>query len=151
MTAATMTAALLTPPALPTAPSVAFAHGAVGVPRLLLRLEGALVLGAALFAYARLGGSWTWFAILVLLPDLSLPGYLADPRTGAAAYNVRHSYLGPALLAAASVLLGVPVLLFGAAIWSGHIGFDRMLGYGLKYGSAFGDTHLGRVGRRRAT
>jgi len=25
--------------------------------------------------------------------------------------------------------------------------FDRMLGYGLKYASGFGDTHLGRIGR----
>jgi Domain of unknown function (DUF4260) len=32
----------------------------------------------------------------------------------------------------------------------GHIGLDRMLGYGLKYGTAFGDTHLGRVGDERA-
>jgi Domain of unknown function (DUF4260) len=28
-----------------------------------------------------------------------------------------------------------------------HIGFDRMLGYGLKYASGFGDTHLSRIGR----
>jgi hypothetical protein len=28
-----------------------------------------------------------------------------------------------------------------------HIGFDRMLGYGLKHASGFGDTHLGRIGR----
>jgi hypothetical protein len=27
-----------------------------------------------------------------------------------------------------------------------HVGFDRMLGYGLKYGTGFGDTHLGRKG-----
>jgi Domain of unknown function (DUF4260) len=29
-----------------------------------------------------------------------------------------------------------------------HIGLDRALGYGLKYSTAFGDTHLGRTGRR---
>jgi hypothetical protein len=150
MTAAAMTAVLAPAPALSPVPSVAFGHSVQGVPRLLLRLEGACVLGAALLAYARLGGSWTWFAVLFLLPDLSLLGYLAGPRRGAAAYNVGHSYLAPALLAAASVWLAAPVLLFGAAIWCGHIGFDRMLGYGLKYGSAFGDTHLGQVGRRRA-
>ena len=28
-----------------------------------------------------------------------------------------------------------------------HIGVDRALGYGLKYPTAFADTHLGRVGR----
>lgn len=32
-------------------------------------------------------------------------------------------------------------------IWSAHIGFDRALGYGLKYASGFGATHLGRIGR----
>jgi hypothetical protein len=27
-----------------------------------------------------------------------------------------------------------------------HIGVDRALGYGLKYGAGFGLTHLGRIG-----
>ena len=31
-----------------------------------------------------------------------------------------------------------------------HVGLDRALGYGLKYPSGFGDTHLGAIGRRRA-
>lgn len=34
-----------------------------------------------------------------------------------------------------------------ALVWGAHIGFDRMLGYWLKYETAFTDTHLGRVGR----
>jgi hypothetical protein len=42
------------------------------------------------------------------------------------------------------MLLGI------AAIWAAHIGFDRMLGYGLKYSSSFNDTHLGRIGRQAA-
>jgi hypothetical protein len=32
-----------------------------------------------------------------------------------------------------------------ALIWSAHIGIDRLLGYGLKYPTAFKETHLGRV------
>ena len=32
-------------------------------------------------------------------------------------------------------------------IWLAHIGFDRALGYGLKYASGFGFTHLGRIGK----
>jgi hypothetical protein len=36
-----------------------------------------------------------------------------------------------------------------ATIWIAHIGFDRALGYGLKYGSGFTHTHLGRIGRDR--
>lgn len=32
-----------------------------------------------------------------------------------------------------------------ALIWLLHIGFDRAIGYGLKYPSSFKETHLGRV------
>jgi len=32
-----------------------------------------------------------------------------------------------------------------ALIWAGHIGMDRALGLGLKYPTAFRDTHLQRV------
>ena len=32
-----------------------------------------------------------------------------------------------------------------ALIWLSHIGIDRAIGYGLKYPSAFKDTHLQRV------
>ena len=34
-----------------------------------------------------------------------------------------------------------------ALIWAAHIGFDRMLGLGLKYEAGFTFTHLGRIGR----
>ncbi len=40
-----------------------------------------------------------------------------------------------------------PILLTFALIWVAHIGFDRMLGYGLNYPTAFGHTHLGLVGK----
>jgi hypothetical protein len=32
-------------------------------------------------------------------------------------------------------------------IWCAHIGLDRAIGYGLKYGASFGHTRLGRIGR----
>ena len=48
----------------------------------------------------------------------------------------------------AALLAGEPALLAVALIWVAHIGLDRALGYGLKYPSASGDTHPGRVGRR---
>ena len=91
------------------------------------------------------GGSWLAFAVLFFAPDLSFAGYVAGPRVGAALYNVAHSYVGPLILAATlpSVGAGLPL----ALVWGAHIGFDRALGYGLKYPSAFGDTHLGRIGK----
>ncbi|MFO0685884.1 MAG: DUF4260 domain-containing protein [Sandaracinus sp.] len=89
------------------------------------------------------------FAACFLAPDLAFLGYLAGPRLGAIAYNTTHSTLGYAGLAALGVVLGAPTLLALALIGVAHVGFDRMLGYGLKYGSAFGHTHLGVVGRDR--
>lgn len=44
--------------------------------------------------------SWLLLAVLFLAPDLSFPGCLAGPRVGAMAYNLAHSYVGPAALAA---------------------------------------------------
>ena len=35
-----------------------------------------------------------------------------------------------------------------ALIWLAHIGFDRALGYGLKYAQGFGWTHLGHIGKQ---
>jgi hypothetical protein len=32
-----------------------------------------------------------------------------------------------------------------ALIWAAHIGVDRVLGFGLKYPTAFKDTDLGRI------
>ncbi len=114
-----------------------------GAPRVLLRLEGALALVAAIAMYRHLDGGWGWLAALFFVPDVSMLGYLAGPRIGAMLYNAGHSYIGPALLAAISLTVTAPPLLLGALIWMGHIGFDRMLGYGLKYGTRFSDTHLG--------
>jgi hypothetical protein len=143
MTAATTTTATTT--ATTAVPESGFA--ARGVPRLLLRLEGLAILVAALVAYRWLGGAWTTFAWLFLVPDLSMLGFLAGPRVGAIAYNAAHSYLGAALLAGCGALFSAPLWSLLAAIWVAHIGLDRALGYGLKYGSAFADTHLGRIGR----
>lgn len=114
----------------------------------LLRIEGAVVLVAAVVAYAGQGAGWVLFAALFLLPDVSMLGYLIGRRLGAALYNAGHTYLAPAALAALAWSQQLPELLGPALIWAAHIGFDRLMGYGLKYGTGFGDTHLGRRGRR---
>jgi hypothetical protein len=120
-----------------------------GAVRTLLRLEALAMLAGSLVAFGALGGSWGWFAALFLVPDVSLLGYLAGPRVGAVVYNAAHSYVGPAILAAIGVLAATPTALLAVAIWTAHIGFDRALGYGLKYATAFRATHLGVVGHQR--
>ncbi|WP_295980407.1 DUF4260 domain-containing protein [uncultured Variovorax sp.] len=123
------------------------AVGATGGVRTLLRLEGAVVLGVALAAYAQFVADWGMFALWLLAPDLSLLGYLAGPRTGAALYNAAHSYVGPVLLLGLGVLAAMPWAVAGSLIWLAHIGMDHALGYGLKYASGFAVTHLGRIGK----
>jgi len=115
--------------------------------RKLLRAEGGAEFVILLILYQRAGGSWWLFAAAFLAPDLGLLGYLAGPRVGSACYNALHLFAVPALLGAASLLAGWPLGVSLALIWGAHIAFDRMLGYGLKYNSGFGDTHLGRIGR----
>jgi Domain of unknown function (DUF4260) len=123
------------------------AGGAViGAPRLILRLEGTALVLAAGFFYWRLGGSWVFFAVLFLAPDISFLAYLVSPRAGAIAYNAAHATLGPLVVLALGAWLGLALAEHIALIWLAHVGFDRALGYGLKYASAFGDTHLGRIG-----
>jgi hypothetical protein len=115
---------------------------------ILLRLEGLAAAAVSAVLYARTGASWWLFAALWLAPDLSMLGYVFSPCAGARIYNAYHNYLPPALLALTALLLNTHNLLLPVAlIWANHIGVDRALGYGLKYGEGFGWTHLGRLGR----
>jgi hypothetical protein len=116
----------------------------IGGPRVLLRLEGFTVLLLGVALYARSDNSWWLFAILFLAPDLALLGYLADAKIGAIAYNALHTYVGPALLAVISQGTGAGMAV--AIIWATHIGMDRSIALGLKYATAFRETHLGTVG-----
>lgn len=118
----------------------------VGTVRAVLRLEGLCVLAACLFAYSKFGAGWGVFFTWFLLPDLSMLGYLAGPRVGAFTYNAAHSSIGAVACLASSVAWPeVPAAV--GLIWLAHIGFDRALGYGLKYRQGFGWTHLGPIGR----
>jgi hypothetical protein len=113
----------------------------------MLRLEGLCVFAASATCYAKFGLGWAVFAACFLIPDLSFLGYLAGARLGSITYNAAHSYIGAVACLSGGVLLASPVLLAAGLIWCAHIGFDRALGYGLKYSQGFGFTHLGLIGR----
>jgi len=115
--------------------------------RTLLRLEGLALLAGMTLLYAVWGGSWWVYFILFLAPDLSFAAYLAGPKPGALVYNAAHSTLAPTVLMVAGFGMAAPLLLSAGMIWLAHIGFDRALGYGLKYFAGFGFTHLGRIGK----
>jgi Domain of unknown function (DUF4260) len=113
------------------------------LPRLLLRAEGAAVAAAAVAVYFSEGHPW-WL-LVALAPDLSMIGYLAGPRVGAACYDAVHAYVAPVVLSAAGLIAGADLAIQLGLIWLTHIGVDRAVGYGLKYPTHFKDTHLQRV------
>lgn len=112
-----------------------------------LRAEGLAAFATSLGAYFALGGGWPLLLLLFLAPDLSMLGYLGGARVGAVSYNTLHSYVLPLALLGAAGASGGDLLLRVTLVWIAHIGFDRALGYGLKHGTGFRDTHLGRIGR----
>jgi Domain of unknown function (DUF4260) len=116
-----------------------------GLPRLLLHLEGAAVLAGSLVLYFHEGFGWLLLVLLVLAPDLAMIGYAAGERVGAAAYDLVHNEVLPIALGVAGLLADERLAVQLALIWLAHIGMDRLVGYGLKYPSAFKDTHLQRV------
>ncbi|TFG61828.1 MAG: DUF4260 family protein [Gemmatimonadales bacterium] len=125
-------------------------NGTVGeMPRAWLRAEGLAAFGLTTGLYAIIGGPWWLYFVLLLAPDLAMLGYLGGPRLGATAYNLAHSYVGPVVLALIGVVTASAAFAV-ALIWCTHIGLDRMLGYGLKYPTAFGHTNLGLIGRKQA-
>jgi Domain of unknown function (DUF4260) len=127
--------------------SQAISGVASGWPLAILRLEGAAAFAVSAALYAHAGFSWPLFAVLFLAPDLAMLFYLMGARIGAGAYNVAHTYALALPLALSGFLAGRPAMLAVGLIWIAHIGLDRALGYGLKYPTGFGDTHLGPIGR----
>ncbi len=111
----------------------------------LIRLEGLAVFVVSILLFGESNGTWWVYLLFFLAPDLSMLGYLGGPRTGAWIYNLVHTYAAPIALIIAGYLVKSDVLLFAGIIWLGHIGADRLLGFGLKYPTAFRDTHLQRV------
>jgi hypothetical protein len=80
--------------------------------------------------------------ILFLVPDVSMLGYRAGHRIGAACYNAVHTLTLPAVLAAYGLLGDARLAVLVSLIWFAHIAMDRALGFGLKYPGGFKDTHL---------
>ena len=75
----------------------------------LLKLEelGQFLLSILLFN--QLGYAWWVFPVCILLPDLSMIGYLVNPKTGAWLYNsIHHKLVAIAILIFTNKLPGFP-------------------------------------------
>jgi hypothetical protein len=117
----------------------------------LLRLEEAAMFLLSISLIATLPYAWYWWLIWILTPDLSMLAYLGGNKIGAIGYNIVH-HKGVAI----AVYLGGlythhPAVAYAGLILFGHSCMDRGMGYGLKYFSGFGDTHLGNIGKQART
>lgn len=113
--------------------------------RITLRLEGLVVFLLAVGYYFLNDYSLILFLVLLLVPDIGMIGYAINTKTGAAVYNLFHTYSTPLLFIFLSMFTKQDTLLMVGLIWTAHIGMDRALGYGLKYSTGFKDTHLGKL------
>jgi hypothetical protein len=115
-------------------------------PSYLLRIEECALLAGTVVLYGQMHFSWLLFGVLFLAPDLFMLGYLANPRVGAAVYNLGHVLAVPLVVFAVGYAMGRRGWMAVGIIWFSHIAFDRLLGFGLKYPGAFKDMHLQHVG-----
>ncbi|GAB3011273.1 DUF4260 domain-containing protein [Niabella terrae] len=114
--------------------------------KIVLKLEELMMLMLSLVLLWNSDASWYWYLLLLLGPDISMLGYLAGNTTGAVAYNLLH-HKGVAIgVFLTGVYLNNLILQQAGMVIFGHASLDRLLGYGLKYQTGFGHTHLGPIG-----
>lgn len=113
----------------------------------LLTLEEIAQFLLGIFLFSRLDFAWWWFPALILVPDLSMVGYLINPKIGAWVYNLFHHKLLAVIVFALGNLIDNQVFMLAGTILFAHSAMDRIFGYGLKYEDAFTNTHLGKIGK----
>ena len=113
-----------------------------------IKIEEAIMLVTAYTATILLNYDWWVLFALLLVPDLSMFGYLISNRVGAGTYNFFHNRALAVLSGLCGVVFHVDALILAGIILFGHIAMDRLLGYGLKYSEGFHVTHLGTTGRK---
>ncbi|MCD8539452.1 MAG: DUF4260 domain-containing protein [Leadbetterella sp.] len=114
----------------------------------LLKLEELGQFLLAIFLFSRLEYAWWVFPACLLLPDLSMVGYAANPKAGAALYNFFHHKLVAIVVLFSGFWMHNDPLTLAGVILFGHSAMDRIFGYGLKFNDDFKHTHLGWIGNK---
>ena len=91
---------------------------------------------------------WVWI-LLFFSPDFSMLGYLFGNRTGAFVYNLFHHRALALALTAMGFWMHLPLLISGGLLLFAHSSFDRIFGFGLKYGDSFNHTSSGWTGKAK--
>ena len=115
----------------------------------LLTLEEIGQFFLSIILFNQLDYAWWIFPACLLLPDLSMIGYLVDTKTGAWIYNLFHHKLVAITVLFIGFWLNHSILVLAGIILFGHSAMDRIFGYGLKFNDNFKNTHLGWIGKRK--
>ena len=116
----------------------------------ILKLEELAMLAISIYGLYVLNAPWWCYLLLALGPDISMVGYLAGNKVGAASYNLFHHKGAAIALFFAGLMLPDISLQIAGIILFGHSSMDRVFGYGLKYDDGFKHTHLGMIGKSPA-
>ena len=114
----------------------------------LLKLEEIGQLFLSIILFNQLDYTWWIFPACLLLPDLSMIGYLVDTKTGSWLYNFFHHKLLAITILIIGFWLNDSRLVLAGTILFGHSAMDRIFGYGLKFNDNFKNTHLGWIGKK---
>src|SRR4051794_5558627 len=87
-----------------------------GLVRTWLRLEGAAGLIAGVVLFVAANGNVVALVPLLLVPDISMVGYLTGPRVGAFTYNLGHTWAPGLAVLGVSAWLASPALQLVAAV-----------------------------------
>lgn len=111
----------------------------------LLKSEELIQFLAAIYLFSQLNFAWWWFPALLLLPDISMVGYLINPAVGAVLYNVAHHKGLGIVIGLLGLMIGSQNLMLAGVVLFAHSSMDRVAGYGLKYLDSFKHTSLGSM------
>ena len=104
--------------------------------------------GLSVYALSLFQVGWCWYLIVLLGPDISMLGYFAGNKVGAACYNLFHHKGIAVSLFLIGLLMPDKWLQVTGIVLFGHSSMDRIFGYGLKTGEGFKYTHLGIIGKK---
>ena len=106
-----------------------------------------LIIGVVCLSIQPLQFSWWIWPLLFLSPDISMLGYLINPKIGGVICNLFHHKLGSLLILLVGYFIHNDITEFIGILLFAHSSFDRVMGYGLKYSDSFNYTHLGMIGK----
>ena len=113
----------------------------------IIKLEELAMLAISVYALYLFESPWWCYLLMFLGPDISMIGYAAGNKAGAAAYNLFHHKGVAVAVFMVGLMLNNTMLQVTGLILFGHSSMDRLFGYGLKYESSFKFTHLGTIGK----